>query len=248
MKFNESQRLQESVLNRGISLSESRRWRPYTQAIREGYKEKNGKPVSDSIVSTTATLLENTYQYAARMDETTRTVNLGSFVDYGFEVISAVVPNLVAHEIVSVQPLNAKFGTIFYLQYLYGNTKGAITQGSVMNSPFTGTNGNTTFTGETIDGEVLGTGDGTNTTFSTTLAYTPIRTKTAVITVNAATPVTLVYASTTNGVDTYAATGFTATVDLSTGAVAVTATGLATRKAPKRRYRLAQDTGPICAA
>jgi len=224
MKFDNTKRLQESVLSRGISLSESRRWSPYSKAIREGYKEKNNKPIADNIVATTAMLLENTYQYAARMDETTRTVNLGSFVDYGFEVIAAVVPNLIAHEIVSVQPLNAKFGTIFYLQYLYGSSKGTIAKGDVMNSPFTGTNSNTNFTGETVSGEVLGTGNGVKTEFSTTLAFTPVRTKSAQIVVNDTTPVVLAYVSTTNGVDTYAATGYSATVDLATGAVVVTAT------------------------
>lgn len=246
MKFNDTQRLQESVLNRGISLSESRRWAPYTKAIREGYRAKNGHDIPDNIVATTATLLENTYNYAARMDETTRTVNLGSFVDYGFEVISAVVPNLIANEIVSVQPLNAKFGSIFYLQYLYGNDKGAIQKGAVMNSPFTGTNGFTEFTGETVDGEVLGVGDGTKKDFSTILAYTPVRSKSAAIMVGT---VALAYVSTSDGVDTYASSdsAFTATINLATGAVAVTATsapGVGTKIVATYDYNMDQtETG-----
>lgn len=220
MKFEKNARsLQESVLNRGMELAESRRWRRYTDAIREGYKEKNSKSIPDNIVSTTATLLENTYNYCARMDETTRVVNLGSFVDYGFEVISAVVPNLISHELVSVQPMNAKFGAIFYLQYLYGSNKGAISKGDIMRSPFTGSTGNTEFTGEMVDGESLGVGDGAKTTFSTTLAFTPVRSGATVVTCGG---VTLMVAKSENGVDVLEGVGGSGTIDLATGAISVT--------------------------
>lgn len=230
MRFDKNARsLQEGTLNRGLHLAESKRWKNYTNAICEGYKEKNGKSIPDNIVSTTAILLENTYNYCARMDETTRTVNLGSFVDYGFEVISAVVPNLISHELVSVQPMNAKFGAIFYLQYLYGNNKGSINKGDVMRSPFTGSaqgsfdgeTYNKDFTGEGVDGESIGTGDGSNTKFSTTLAYTPVYSGSTVVTCAGK---SLVVVSTADGVDTLAAIGGGAsgTVNLSTGAVTVT--------------------------
>lgn len=220
MKFDNVKRMQESTLARGMELSESKRWRRYTDAIREGYREKNGKSIQDNIVSTTAILLENTYNYCARMDETTRTVNLGTFVDYGFEVISAVVPNLIAHDLVSVQPLNAKFGSIFYLQYLYGNDKGRIAKGDVMNSPFTGINGTTGFTGETVDGESIGLGDSSTTTFTTSLAYTPVRTGTTQV---VAGDVVLTVVGTSGGVDELKdlAGTSTGTVDLATGAITV---------------------------
>lgn len=221
MKFDNAKRMQESTLAHGLQLSESRRWRRYTDAIREGYREKNGKSIQDNIVSTTAILLENTYNYCARMDETTRAVNLGTFVDYGFEVISAVVPNLIANDLVSVQPLNAKFGSIFYLQYLYGNDKGRIAKGDVMNSPFTGVNGTTDFTGETVDGESIGFGDASETSFHTTLAYTPVRTGTTQV---VAGDVVLTVVGTSGGVDELKdlAGTSTGTVDLATGAISVT--------------------------
>ena len=110
MQFDNTKSLQESVVMRGLNLAESSRWRDYSVAIREGYKEKNGASIPENILATTATLLENTYQYCNRMDETTRVVNMGSFIDYGFDVISATVPNLVAHDIVSVQPIRFRQG------------------------------------------------------------------------------------------------------------------------------------------
>lgn len=181
MEFRGKQTLAESVVERGLNLSESRRWKPYTNAIREGYKEKTNRSIPDNIVATTATLLENTYQYANRLDETTRAVNLGSFIDYGFEVISATIPNLIAHDIVSVQPMNAKHGSIFYLNYLYGNNKGNVKAGTSMNSPFTGVQGNFNFSNDVVEEETIGTGDNTKTSFSTTLGYTPVRPGTVVV-------------------------------------------------------------------
>ena len=77
----QTKRLQESVLMRGLDLAESARWRDYSASIREGYRRKNKKPIPNELLATTAQLLENTRLYAARMDETTRQVNLGSFVD-----------------------------------------------------------------------------------------------------------------------------------------------------------------------
>ena len=217
MKFNNNQTLAESVIMRGLDLSESSRWKDYTVAIREGYREKHKTSIPDNIIATTATLLENTYQYAARMDETTRAVNLGTFVDYGFDVISATVPNLIAHDIVSVQPMNAKHGAIFYLQYLYGNNKGQVQAGDAMNNPFTGVQGNFNFTNDVIDGESIGLGDGSKQTFSTSLGYTPIRKNSVVV--NAAG--TLV---TDNGDGTLTGTGVTGTIDYATGEISVTFT------------------------
>lgn len=225
MKFDNNKSLSESVVMQGLTLAESRRWRDYSSAIREGYKAKHKKSIPENILATTATLLENTYQWANRMDETTRSVNLGSFVDYGFDVISATVPNLIAHDILSVQPMNAKHGAIFYLQYLYGSNKGSIAQGTVMNSPFTGQDSAINFSNDVVEGETVGTGDASKTSFSTNLGFTPVRTGTALIYKDGVLVATV--GSTASGIDTLVAkdgSGVTGTVNLETGAVSLTAT------------------------
>lgn len=239
MKFDNNKSLSESVIMQGLTLAESARWRDYSSAIREGYKSKHKKSIPENILATTATLLENTYQWANRMDETTRSVNLGTFVDYGFDVISATVPNLIAHDILSVQPMNAKHGAIFYLQYLYGSSKGTVQQGTVMNSPFTGQDAAFNFSNDVVDGETIGTGDASKTAFNTNLGFTPVRTGTAAVYVDGV--LVAKVASTANGVDTLAAengSGVTGTVNLTTGAVAITAgTAPATGAKVTVRYR-----------
>lgn len=217
--------LHESVIMKGLALAESSQWRDHTSAIREGYRKSHKKTIPNELLATTAQLLENTRVYLTRMDETTRVVNTGNFVDYGFDLISAIVPNLIATDIVSVQAMEQRVGAIFYLDYLYGNDKGSIRMGSVMNSPFTGVDGEFNYSNDKVNGEVVGTGDGTTTSFSTTLAYTPIRTGTAKVLLDG--QVVAAVASNSSGVDTLAAvnsSGITGTVDLNTGAVAITAT------------------------
>lgn len=243
MKLNETKNLQESVLLRGLELAESKQWRDYSASIREGYRRKNKKSIPNDLLSTTVTLLENTRQYAARMDEVTREVNMGSFIDYGFDVISAVVPSLIAPEVMSVQALQAKHGAIFYLQYLYGNDKGSIQKGQVMNSPFTGADGFTNFSNDQIEVETIGTGDGSTTSFSTTLAYTPVRPGTAVIYVDGNAVATS--GTVTSGVEALVAintSGITGTINLATGAIALTAsTAPANAKAITVEYRYNMD-------
>lgn len=240
MKFDEVRRYQESTLLKGMELAESRQWRDYTASIREGYRRKNKKPISNELLATTAQLLENTRLYAARMDETTRQVNLGSFIDYGFDVISAVVPSLIAPEVMSVQALQAKHGAIFYLQYLYGSDKGNIKAGTPMNNPFTGVDGEFNYSNDYVDGEVIGSGTGTS--LSTNLTYTPIRPGT--IEVYKGTTLIAKSGTVEDGVDTLAAensSGATGTVNLQTGAVAITVTAGAASDVYTIKYRYDMD-------
>ena len=87
----QTKRLQESVLMRGLDLAESARWRDYSASIREGYRRKHKTSIPQELLATTATLLENTRKYFDRMDEATKVVNTGNFVDYGIALICASV-------------------------------------------------------------------------------------------------------------------------------------------------------------
>lgn len=212
-----AKQLQERIIENGLNLAESAQWRDYMVALREGYKARHGFSCPEHMVSTTAILLENTRDYINRMDETTRVVNMGNFVDYGFDVITAVVPNLIANEVCSVQPLNAKHGAIFYLNYLFGTQKGRIQAGTVMNSPFSGSTLETDYSGEGVPEEVVGTGDGTKTSFNTVLGYFPVRPGTISVVVGGVTGLD-------NGQGVLAGTGLSGTINYETGAITVTTT------------------------
>lgn len=52
----------------------------------------------------TAMLMENESQWLQNLEEETKTINVGSFTKFIFPVLRRVFPNLIANEIVSVQP------------------------------------------------------------------------------------------------------------------------------------------------
>lgn len=206
------------TLKEGAALSQSKRWSPLIQAVTEGYKRShNGKSPDSNILSTTAIMLENTRRQIARMDETTKAVNLGNFIDYGFGIITAVMPSLAANEIVSVQPLKARTGEIFYMDFKYGSTKAGATAGNSAISPFTGAAGNASYTSEDQTSEALGTIASGSATGSFNLIYLPISPKSVSITdgTNTWTDAT--------GTGALTGTGLTSgTVNYTTGAVSLT--------------------------
>lgn len=163
------------VIKEGMELA-SGKWSKYTKAITEGYKRAhNGELPDSNLLSTTAICLENTQHVIQQMDETTRVVNLGNFIDYGFGIVTAVMPSLVANEIVSVQPLKARSGEIFFLKFTYGSNKGTIKRGDEMFSPITGPANTVDYTSENVTSEEFATTDATGLSkVEGNLSYLPV--------------------------------------------------------------------------
>jgi hypothetical protein len=74
------------------------KWSPYLNAIVETRRDE-GRDCDEMLLATTAMSLENTARWMGRMDEATRAVNVGSFINHGFELITAVMFNLILNEI-----------------------------------------------------------------------------------------------------------------------------------------------------
>ena len=162
------------LMEEAVSLAEGK-WKKYMTGLTEGYKKShNGQAPDNSILGTTALMLENTQRMIQRMDETTKVVNLGNFVDYGFGVITAVMPALVANEIVSVQPLKARTGEVFYLNFKYGSNKGTIKAGDMMISATTGATDDTLYSSQEVGSEEIGALVTGTTTYEFYLSYTPV--------------------------------------------------------------------------
>jgi hypothetical protein len=130
----------------------------------------------------TAIMLENTAKWLASMDETSRSTNVGNFDRFAFPLIRAVFPNLVAQDLVSVQPMDGPVGLVFFFDLIYGSDKGSITAGTPMFSSLTGHPGDRNYSSDKIDDEALGTGTGAVANFTGTLAYTPVRPGSVVLT------------------------------------------------------------------
>jgi len=127
------------------------------------------------ILGCMAMLFENQAVHLKNMTEDTRTINVGSFTKFIFPVLRRVFPNLIANEIVSVQPMTAPIGAVFFLDYIYGTTKGGTVAGSVFPRDF-----DRDYSSESVKGEILATGDGAafgggGTALAATLGFTPVR-------------------------------------------------------------------------
>jgi len=122
----------------------------------------------------TAILLENTKSYFKNFNETVRQQAIGNFDKFAFPLIRAIYPNLVAQELVSVQPMTGPISLIFYLDALYGSNKGSVQAGQAAFDAVSGPNENPSYSSEDVELEPLGAGDDAETNFTGNVGYTPI--------------------------------------------------------------------------
>jgi len=123
----------------------------------------------------TAMLMENESQWLQNLEEETKTINVGSFTKFIFPVLRRVFPNLIANEIVSVQPMTAPIGAVFFFDYKYGSNKGSTQAGAIFPRDF-----DRDYSSEYVRDEQLALGDGTNyggagAALAAVLSWTPIR-------------------------------------------------------------------------
>jgi len=161
--------LVEDVQQRGAQLCESTRWRPYCENIEDDYKRV-----------VTAFLLENAHRnFKARnpLYETTTTTTPGiaNFEKFAFPLIRAIFPNLIATDLVSVQPMLGPASMVFYLQFVYGSNKGAIQRGRVIEDNQGYTRAADMYSSEVVEEETLSAGNGSLGPYTGSLSYIPVR-------------------------------------------------------------------------
>lgn len=123
----------------------------------------------------TAMLMENESQWLQNLEEETKTINVGSFTKFIFPVLRRVFPNLIANEIVSVQPMTAPIGAVFFFDYKYGSNKGSTQAGAIFPRDF-----DRDYSSEYVRDEQLAVGDAANyggggAALAAVLSWTPVR-------------------------------------------------------------------------
>ena len=123
--------------------------------------------------------------------------------------------NLIANEIVSVQPMTAPVGGVFYYDLKYGTTKGKVTAGDTLIRDF-----NHTYSSETVDEELVATNGGAASPgpFSSTLDFVPIRPGT--VTITAPADGGGILSVTDDGAGSFNGDFTAGTIDYATGAIA----------------------------
>ena len=175
-----TQQMMETTMATGLQLAE--RWEAMPKAAIRGYENSKRDHIDflagvdkDTDRAMLATLYENTLKFYQRMEESTRQLHVGSFEKFVFPIIRALYANLVAKDLVTVYPLSAPTGLVFYFDALYGSTKGTVNRGRRVFDARTGPASDYHYTDEVVEEEPLATGDGVTTNFVGNLSYTPVR-------------------------------------------------------------------------
>jgi hypothetical protein len=214
--------MNESALKMQM-IKESQRllgkYNQYVAPLKESFARKN-KVLDEMVLCTVLGCLENHAERMRSVTENTSTANVGTFIQHGYDLIVAVYPNLVLNQIASIQPLNNRNGEIWYYSIQADKTKGGVTSGDKLLDSKIGNRANMRYSSEMIPVVVSGTINGSNATFTGTVAV-PVRT-------NAGTDGVLVTDGVENFVLNAAGTalvgsqGGTGTIDTGSGAVSVT--------------------------
>ena len=110
-------------------------------AVSESYyaKNHNGEKLSGNKKLVVAKLLENTNKYLNEAFENsvgTQRSDMGLYRKFALNLTTVAVPNLIAFDLVIVQPMTSMSGYVNYIEYVAGSNKGTTKQGTVFNSPF----------------------------------------------------------------------------------------------------------------
>lgn len=150
-------------------------------AVSKALKENAnyGRELDEFKKSNLAVMLENVshaFDVRAKLTEAqgTQVGDIAKKNDY-LNLISAVMPTLVAEDLVNVQPLKQKAGVVYYLKNVFDDNKGAIKKGDVISSfervyvEDSKLNSAFNYTSETVDSEELVVTDG-----NAKLAWVPV--------------------------------------------------------------------------
>jgi hypothetical protein len=157
----------DNFLSVGRHLSETK-WRDLCEDV--------STPIeNDTTRYGLAVMLENTERYIQNLDETTRAVAVGDFQKYAMPLVRAIYPELIANELVSVQPMLGPVSLVFYMDMVYGSNKGNVRRGDTAFSSVARGANNPDYSSPTVDSEQVGVGTGAPGGAGTpTLSYLPL--------------------------------------------------------------------------
>lgn len=211
------------------------KWSENIAAVNEAF----GREIDQDQKLVLATTLENT-QYginrASQLYETTQPSDVGPFKKFALELVTAVVPNLIATDIVSVQPMSNRIGEVRYLKYLYGSNKGSVKAGTEFTSAFGLGETATEYSSEVIDQEVLG--EGGQAKYEGNFSYVPVRPGTVEVVVGGVTV-------TDNGNGALSGQGVTGTINYASGAYTLDFGSGQAADEPTATYQYQLDYAPV---
>lgn len=129
----------------------------------------NGQKMSNMKKLTVATCLDNVSRFmneAFDSSQATQRADMGNWKRFCLNLTNVAVPNLIAFDLVMVNPMTSITGYVAYVEYLAGTKKGETERDTLFNSPFKLGDVDAKYTSEAVV-ETFATGQ-------TALAWTPV--------------------------------------------------------------------------
>lgn len=102
-------------------------------------KSHNGAKLDNMMKLVTAKCLNNIDRYMNEAFENstgTQKSALGDYKRFALALTTLAVPNLIAPELVMVQPMSSTYGYVTYLNFVAGSKKGGVAQGDLFNGVY----------------------------------------------------------------------------------------------------------------
>jgi hypothetical protein len=115
-------------------------WKPFVESADRNVQKEGRPPLTEIQKENLAQVLENSLLDTVgkkQLFETTYGSNI-SFLGIQLPIISALLPSLVLNDIATVQALDRRTGSVFYLDVIAGTTKGDVTAEDTLISAKTG--------------------------------------------------------------------------------------------------------------
>jgi len=152
-----------------------RRYSRYVDSAAEVYQEVKRQPLHPSMKRNLAIVLDNTRELIEKQRFMEQSYSSDvAFTNYAFDIVSVILPSLIAEEIVSIQAMERRTAEIFFMNILADKTKGSIATLSTVHSAKTGwtaSYNSTAYASGWINGESRGVGNGTGKVYSGTLSF-----------------------------------------------------------------------------
>jgi len=153
----------------------SKKWDSQIGKAREIYEQIKGRPFPKNLKHTLAVTLDNIEELFVkkRIVDGTYSSDI-SFTNFAFDIVSALIPSLIAEEIVSVQGMDRRTAEIFFMNFIVDKDKGKYSVGDDILNSKTGWASTKKFASHFVEEELIGTGDGSTTNFTGTFDYYPM--------------------------------------------------------------------------
>lgn len=216
-----------TTVTRGKVLAEQKYGKFITPVLE--YMDKNNRRVSENMTAAMGFCCENfaqEFQSKLKMSPFLEaapgatTSNDIKFVNWAFQLMSALLPNLIADQIFSVQPMDRRQAQIFYLDIEASSNKGAVKIGDKLATVESGFNADYSYPLQMVKDEEIDTGDA-GADYAGSFAYVPIIETTIEVRAIATDGTELVAVDDGSGVWTGDVTGTPGSVNYATGAFTI---------------------------